>query len=304
MRLLLVRHGQAVHNVDESYYKYGNDDLLTLTDRGFKDAETYVDTILTHIENNPTYAGAVEEPGYEGLDVHSSDQTRAVQTASIINYGLIHGPRSSLLMDCLADPDTLHLMRDGSAVETTPRLREFYVDTRGVVSQDPTSHTGEFSYSEYEKDIYYEKGLAVSFYNMVTQRLMPWVRANRVHNFRTHNHLRIGVGHHYSIAAAIASALILTNRGVLTAPQMERVVQICHRTYIHKGLVYDLGHLNPFIGEFNDTVVSSALLAGLVEEGIQEVVHLTESQLACAKKFMTETGLPKRYAPRNRVSNN
>lgn len=77
--LYLVRHGEAISNVDVSVYKYGNEDLLGLTVAGIKQAGVAGERLARSLQSR-------QED--KKVWLHVSNTLRARQTAQIISWHL------------------------------------------------------------------------------------------------------------------------------------------------------------------------------------------------------------------------
>lgn len=179
--LLLVRHGESLHNVHPDAWSFHNDDILGLTLNGAIQAKGLGNLICR------------EYGYYREHVVWSSPQVRAVQTASLIHQEI------GLSLDSRLGP-IIH----------TEKLREFFCNSSGVPAQDfdyqtflaypdrryviQRPHSAEISYTRNVFDLMRE---SIDFFYEVVDNdsVIRWSAESRCH---------IAVSHHFTIAAALA----------------------------------------------------------------------------------------------------
>ena len=304
MSRIFLRHGEAIHNVDERFYRYGDDTLLTLTPKGFQDAVNYAPALVRHLKDREVNTPA---DGYVAFRMISSDSIRAKQTASVLHTELVNGEHAhSFLQEIMPpSPDNLRLRTEMKVRPIhTVGLREFYYDDTRTHYEDHGILSGGFDYAEFQKSIDYQRGVSVSFREL-TSRLSAFLRwTNQIHKVSSRS-LHINISHHYAIAAAVAAYLVQEDGN---PAQNDAIMKVCQDTYIHKGLVYDLADLD--IGSSNSAhagkePVPSALWAGLIAAGIDSCYPVKKVHYECAQLYTEAYGdLPERYKPKNRVSDN
>lgn len=309
MARIFLRHGEAVHNVDERFYRYGDDSLLTLTPKGFQDAIDYAPKLASHFQARKSNANP---DGYNSFSIMSSDSIRAKQTSVVLHHELVAGDHSKSFLESLNSDSSnseLNFCLKFRPVHVQ-QLREFYFDETREHYVEPGILNGGFDYSKFQGDIDYQRGISTSFREM-TARLFLFLQVtdqDRANTFARKERERkafVNVSHHYAIAAAVAAYLV---REDFTEEQNESIMRTCMNTYIHKGLVYDLSDLDIGVAGTqleNANPVSSALWAGLIEQGIDSCYPVRPEHYECAELYMKQHGsLPARYKPKNRVSDN
>jgi len=310
MARIFLRHGEAVHNVDERFYRYGDDSLLTLTPKGFQDAIDYAPKLASHFQARKSNA---HPKGFTDFSITSSDSIRAKQTSVVLHHELVGGEHAESFLASITGSDLGNSMLSTSLKfrpTRSPRLREFYFDETREHYVEPGILNGGFDYSKFQGDIDYQRGISTSFRDLTT-RLSSYLRVttqDRASTFARKERERkvfVNVSHHYAIAAAVAAYLV---REDFTEEQNEAIMRTCMNTYIHKGLVYDLSDLDIGVAGTqleNANPVSSALWAGLIEQGIDSCYPVRPEHYECAELYMKQHGsLPARYKPKNRVSDN
>ena len=119
--VILLRHGEALHNVFPDAWKFGNEDILTLTEKGYVQAINAAHHIV----------GKLKLERDDGLHIVSSDLMRARQTTALVAHVLKdeHG------IDCIERNDS----------EMRRSLREFYAVFDG-------KRPDGFNFDEFLKD--------------------------------------------------------------------------------------------------------------------------------------------------------
>jgi len=331
MRVILIRHGHSLHNEDEDIYKYQNDNLLTLTPKGVKDAERYAAGVVKLLHNRLKVTELTKR-GSLSVQVVASNQMRAKQTAFIL-----HRTLSCENSDVWKLSNINQLSKPGSAeiktemaksIDETPLLCEFFRDNATSFAPAYLEAPGPgtfFDYEKYKSDIDYSgdsirSGTTVLSFRTMTERLGYFIeKFVKSSVYRGKHSAMVAVGHHYSISAAIVAALferenhcVHGRRESSPLARNEAILKTVHSMYIHKGFLYDLGDLNfgedvcwhsgtPLSPDNKEFVAPSALWYSLIDAGIENVLHVNSCQKASAALFArTLKAKPKAYSPKNR----
>jgi broad specificity phosphatase PhoE len=173
--VILLRHGEALHNVFPDAWKFGNENLLTLTEKGYVQAINAAHLIV----------GKLKLQRGDRLHIVSSDLLRAQQTTALVTNVLKeeHG------VNCIE--------RNDSRMQRS--LREFYAVFDG---KRPTG----FDFDEFLNDPFKvrftERNSVGSFREKVRNPLDMLVDYQRLHKHVTEvstNAPVLLVGHHFSL---------------------------------------------------------------------------------------------------------
>lgn len=172
---IFIRHGEALHNVFSKAWELGDENMLTLTERGFVQATNAADQLVGMLELRN---GGKLPPGTK-VRIHSSDLHRAKQTTKIIQ-SVLEGSHGIL-----------------TEASYTEDLREFYTVFDG-------KRPAGFSFDEFMNDPFsgrYSERNETCRYPKVRDPIQVMVQlgaAIHLDSWREQDSLVI-VGHHFTL---------------------------------------------------------------------------------------------------------